>query len=242
MESEPEAAVTLAEPVAAQTPEPLFAPVAEAESSLPHARPFFEAPRQEEHESAEETREPADTAPAFAHAVEESAKPQRRWIGIAAGLAAGLALGLFAGQARSHSQPAPPPAPAPVAAPLSRTAPAAPSPQDAALRKRNDELSRQVVDLSQQNTDLKKQNSDLSTQQASLAKQDAELNKVQGEAGKRQSELRQQRDDLLKQTAKLKADLTTQTAHAQALQQQVEDLRRQQQKKRLSIQSSDPLP
>ena len=245
-ESQPEAAETFAEPVTDSAPEPLLAPFAETESEspLPHTSVHsfqFEAPHHEEYEPAE-TREPAATSPAFASAAEESAKPQRRWIGIAAGLVAGLTLGLFAGQARSHSRQAPAPAPAPVATPIPAPAPAAPSPDDAALRKQNDELTRQVADLSQQNTNLKKENADLANQHASLSKQDAELSKQQGDAGKRQAELRQQRDDLLKQTAKLKLDLTAQTAHAQALQQQVDDLRRQQQRRRLSIQSSDPLP
>ena len=44
------------------------------------------------------------------------------------------------------------------------------------------------------------------------------------------------------EVAKLKADLGVQTAHAKQLQQQVDDLRKQQQKKRLSVQSNfDPL-
>ncbi len=57
-----------------------------------------------------------------------------------------------------------------------------------------------------------------------------------------QAELKQQRDDLIKQTTKLKADLGVQTARAQSLQQQLDDLRRQQQRRRLSIQSSDTQP
>lgn len=219
--------------------EPAFIPASHTDAAAP-TETAVEPPRWEQQEP-HEIYEPSDRAPRFAADVEEPAPSQRRWIGIAAGIAAGLVLGLFVGQARSHSQSAPQPLPAPVIAPRPATV-VAPAPEDAALRKKNDELARQIADLSQQNAMLRKQNTDLSNQQAGLATQQAELSKQQGEAGKRQAELRQQRDDLLKQAAKLKTDLTAQTARAQALQQQVDDLRRQQQRRRLSVQSSDPLP
>jgi proteasome lid subunit RPN8/RPN11 len=234
---------------------PVLAPIGQSEAAAPESDTPVERPRWEEHEP-EPTREPADYTPRFAMDPEKSGPSPRRWIGMVGGLAAGLVIGLFAGQARSHSQPPAAAAPAPVIAPRPASVASAPAPEDAALRKKNDELSRQIADLSQQNADLRKQsadlssqqtalrkqNTDLTTQQASLSKQEAELSKQQGEAGIHQAELRQQRDDLIKQTARLKTDLTAQTARAQALQQQVDDLRKQQQRRRLSVQSGDPQP
>lgn len=226
--------------LAAEPDEPVLIPASHADSAAASGDTPVEPPRWERQEP-QEIYQPSDRSPRFTADAEEPAPSQRRWIGIAAGIAAGLVLGLFAGQARSHSQSGAQAVPAPVIAPRPATA-VAPVPDDAALRKKNDELARQVSELSQQNVTLRKQNTDLSSQQAGLATQQAELSKQQGEAGKRQTELRQQRDDLLKQAAKLKADLIAQTVRAQTLQQQIDDLRRQQQRRRLSVQSSDPLP
>lgn len=166
--------------------------------------------------------------------------PRRPWIGIAAGLAVGIVLGAVGNQMRSHAQPAEHVVPAPAVAAR---------PADAALRKQAENLARQVAALSQQNADLRQQNEQSNKQQgdaaklkADLAKAQADLAKQQTDAAKAQTELRQQRDDLAKQTAKLKADVAAQTARAQSIQQQLDDLRRQQQRRRLSIQSSDPLP
>jgi len=166
--------------------------------------------------------------------------PQRPWIGIAAGLAVGLVLGAIGNQMRSHSQPATPVVPAPAVAAR---------PADAALRRRSEDLAKQVAALSQQNADLRQQNEQSGKQQADvpklksdLAKAQADLAKQQSDSSKAQAELRQQRDDLAKQTAKLKADVAAQTARAQSIQQQLDDLRRQQQRRRLTIQSADPLP
>ncbi|HEY1241480.1 MAG TPA: hypothetical protein VGF16_13035 [Bryobacteraceae bacterium] len=180
--------------------------------------------------------------------------PQRPWIGIAAGLAVGLVLGAIANQMRSHSQPETRVVPAPAVAAR---------PADPTLRKRADELATQVVVLTQQNADLRRQSeqsgkqqtdvarlkadlakaqADLAKQQADASKAQADTSKAQADTSKAQTELRQQRDDLAKQTAKLKADLAAQTARAQSVQQQLDDLRRQQQRRRLNIQSSDPQP
>ncbi|HLK48746.1 MAG TPA: Mov34/MPN/PAD-1 family protein [Bryobacteraceae bacterium] len=240
-----------AEPPQGREPEMLDEPQASGHQSWPVEAPIT-AP--EPHDTGVEPAYASESEPGNAHdetdytrhfaiTHEDDPKPQRRWMGMAAGLLAGILLGVGADQARSHAGPAvqsvPPPA---VTQPQT-------APESAALRKQNDgltkqvsDLTRQVADLTQQNGTLRKENADLTRQQADSSKQQSELSKEQADAGRRQAEIRQQRDDLLKQSAKLKADLTAQTVRAQSLQQQLDELRRQQQRKRLSIQSSDPLP
>jgi proteasome lid subunit RPN8/RPN11 len=214
------------EPVVFQAPQPeLSAPPRAAET-------LFEEPRREE-PAVDFGHEAPRAEHQFSYPVEEAQGSRPRWLGIAAGLAAGLVLGLLAGRAGAHSASADQPA---------VTRRQAPDPDTAALRKKYDDLARQVADLTQQNGALRKENGELTKQQAEVSKQQAEVTRQQGEAGKQQSDLRQQRDDLAKQAAKLKADLSVQTLRAQSLQQQLDDLRRQQQRRRLSIQSSDPLP
>ena len=246
-----------AEPVAPmmRDPEPpAEPPVTHAYEPEPHHElappeiPFSYARSSETREEAapiedlesQHTHEEADHSTPFVmphDEHDEHAKPRRGWVGIAAGIVAGVLLGVGADQARTHSQSAARSTPPPAV-----TQAQAPAPESAALRKQADTLARQVADLTQQNSALRKQNDDLAKQQADSAKQQSELSKQQADAGKQQAEIRQQRDDLAKQTAKLKADLTAQTARAQSLQQQLDDLRRQQQRRRLSIQSADPLP
>ena len=221
--------------------EPEHEPVVRAALPVeePAPAPFeshWEPPHTHQLELEEMDAEP-ENAPSFLMHDEEEPKAKRGWIGIAAGIIAGVAIGVAGDQMRPHPQPAANIAPAVVAA-----ARPAPAPESAALRKQNNDLARQVANLTQQNANLRKENADLGKQQAESSKQQTELSKQQGESGKMQAELRQQRDDLAKQTAKLKADLSAQTARAQWLQQQLEELRRQQQRRRLSIQSSDPLP
>jgi hypothetical protein len=114
--------------------------------------------------------------------------------------------------------------------------------QSAELAKQSAELTRQNAALSSQSTQLGKQNSELAKQNAELSKATGELRKQNAELSNQESDLRKEREDLSKQMVKLKADLGTQTAHAKQLQQQVDDLIKQQQKKRLRAQSNfDPL-
>ncbi len=239
---------TLAEPVAATVSEPEpdlvldHEPVAAAlPTQPPFPAHFDEHAHLDDHASRLDThdREPerpeSHEEPAQRFTMDEEDRPEKRtnWLGIAAGVLAGIALGVAGNQVRSHAQSVPR---APVA---SQPAPAA---ETAALRKRNDDLARQVSGLTQQNATLHKQIDEVGKQQADATKQQSELARQQGEAGKMQAELKQQRDDLIKQAAKLKADLSVQTVRAQSLQQQLDDLRRQQQRRRLSIQSSDTQP
>ena len=229
----------LAEPAVAPAHEP--EPSHEVEApSVPVSYGSSESPEEASHiedSESQHSHEEADHSAPFVISHDEHPKPRRGWIGIAAGILAGMLLGVGADQARTHSQTPVRSAPAPAV-----TQRQAPAPESATLRSRADNLARQVADLTQQNSALRKQNDDLAKQQADSTKQQSELSKQQADAGKQQTELRQQRDDLVKQTAKLKADLTAQTARAQSLQQQLDDLRRQQQRRRLSIQSADPLP
>jgi hypothetical protein len=101
--------------------------------------------------------------------------------------------------------------------------PAAPpsAPDDPALR-------RQAAELGKKNAELGKENGALGKQNAELSKQNADLQK--------------QKEELAKQAAKLKTVLAAETARAKNLQQQLEQLRVQQQRKRLTNQSSEPLP
>ena len=171
---------------------------------------------------------------------EDQPRRSRAWVVIAAGVA-GLALGVIADQARAHYRPQAVTAPSPktVITPV-RGSTAAPA--DPALRKQNEDLTKQVAALSQQNDTLRQQNATLSQQNTALTQQQAGAGKQQSDLGKQQAELRQERDDLAKQTAKLKADLGAQTTRAQSLQQQLEEVRRQFQRRRLSAQNADPLP
>ncbi len=103
-------------------------------------------------------------------------------------------------------------------------------------------IRRDYADLGKQITDMGKENATLGKENTVLSKQNGELRKQNAELSGQQNELRRERDDLAKQTAKLKADLNAQIAHAKQLQQQVDDLRKQQQKKRMSVQNNfDPL-
>ena len=220
--------------------------IAGAAQHVPEREESHEAERAELHEHTwQETHEPERERIELPErermeTPEPDEGPRRPWIGIAAGLAVGIVLGAIGNQMRSHSQPAEHVVPAPAVAAR---------PADPALRKQAEDLAKQVATLSQQNADLRQQSEQSNKQQgdaaklkADLAKAQADLAKQQTDAAKAQTELRQQRDDLAKQTAKLKADVAAQTARAQSIQQQLEDLRRQQQRRRLSIQSSDPLP
>ena len=113
--------------------------------------------------------------------------------------------------------------------------PVKPGRDDQAARKQNAELAKQSAELTKQNAAFTRQNAEMTKLVTDLRKQNTDLSAQQGD-------LRKQRDELTKQMAKLKADLGVQTAHAKQLQQQVDDLRKQQQKKRLSVQSNfDPL-
>ena len=224
------------EPEDAPAPAPFLLAAAPAEATAAPFETVIEPSRFEE-----TIPEPADTMSAPDQIPAEESRPRRPWIGIAVGVLAGLALGVLIGQGRWQSRPA--------AVPQQPKAIAVPAPADAALRSQNEDLRKQVGDLTQQisklrneNADLGKQQADLSKQQAELAKQQADRNKQQADSGKREADLRQQHDDLVKQNAKLKTDLGAQTARAQSLQQQLEDLRKQFQRRRLSIQSSDSLP
>lgn len=206
-----------------------------------HEHPWQEMPepvRAEAHEPERERMELPERERTETPEPDEG--PRRPWIGIAAGLAVGIVLGAIGNQMRPHAQTAEHVVPAPAVAAR---------PADAALRKQAADLAKQVATLSQQNADLRQQSEQSNKQQgdaaklkADLAKAQADLAKQQTDAAKAQTELRQQRDDLAKQAAKLKADVAAQTARAQSVQQQLDDLRRQQQRRRLSIQSSDPLP
>ena len=187
-------------------------------------------------EEAEAAKPAADSFRGTGDA-EDRPKNPRRWMGIAAGVIVGLGLGVLADQARSHRIPQ---AVAPAPAQAARTdrqvaAPVIPAPEDAALRKQNQDLAKQMADLTLQNDGLRKQNATLLQQQSGAGKQQADISK-------QQAELRQNRDELAAQAAKLKADLSAQTARAISLQQQLEDLSRQQQRRRLSVQNADPLP
>lgn len=245
-------------PIAAFTAEPLPEPVAMpstvsdspySESSERHAVDDHAIENHGIESHAAEPEHPAEQpVPAFTfrsetlsepahrpseHSEEEPPKQPRKWIGMAIGLAAGLALGIFADQARSHRN-----VQAATAPPVVRTAqpPVAPvntpNPELLQLRRRNDELTKQNAALSQENTGLRQSS-------AELGKQQAERSARNSDTEKQQTELRQQRDDLTKMNAKLKADLSAQMAKTQAVQQQLDDLRKLQQRRRLSVQSSD---
>ena len=101
--------------------------------------------------------------------------------------------------------------------------PAAPpaSPEDPALRK-------QAAELGKKNAELDKANGELGKQNAELSKQNADLQK--------------QKEELAKQAARLKTVLAAETVRVKNLQQQLEQLRLQQQRKRLANQNSAPLP
>ncbi len=101
--------------------------------------------------------------------------------------------------------------------------PAAPpvAPEDPALRK-------QAAELGKKNAELGKENGELGKQNAELSKLNADLQK--------------QKEEIVKQAARLKTVLAAETARAKSLQQQLEQLRLQQQRKRLANQSSAPLP
>lgn len=213
---------------AALPPEP---PAAHFESRLEPPEAKHEPDREEIHQ---------DPVPRFGmrderrpETLHDESEPEKRvnWLGIAAGILAGAVLGVAGDQVRSHGQTAP--------RPVTETQ-QTPARETVAVRKKNDDLTRQVSNLTQQNATLRKQIDDLSKQQVESTKEQSELARQQGEAGKMQTELKQQRDDLSKQTAKLKADLGVQTLRAQSLQQQLDDLRRQQQRRRLTIQTGDP--
>lgn len=224
---------------------PVAAPIEHASEPLHVEEKHPEPERDPLHAPADESPSFGrfDEVPSFPRAEAEQPRTWRPWMGVAVGLVAGLVLGVVTGQMRAHSRPAAVIPPPPVQAPVR------PAPEDAALRKQIDDLQKQIADLTQQNNSLHQENAGLTKQQADLGKQQTDAAKQQGDFAKRQAdfakreaELQQQRDTLAKQAAKLKADLGTQTARAQSLQQQVEDLRRQLQRRRLSIQSSDPLP
>ena len=230
------------EPVIELDHQPTVATAMPAElPPVAHSEPRIGTPNTYDHQPEHhEFHQDGAQAHVFAADNEGQSEKKVSWLGIAAGILAGVALGVAGDQIRSHAQIAP------HAAAVTQQAPA---PGTAAVRKQNEDLARQVSNLTQQNATLRKQLDELSKQQADSAKQQTELTrqqtelaKQQGEAGKMQAELKQQRDDLIKQTTKLKADLSVQTARAQSLQQQLEDLRRQQQRRRLSIQSSDTQP
>ncbi len=233
-------------PAASEEQEPVRAPLLLApppEQAEPERQESAPAAAHTEEPAPQPAEEPAGAVPLFHDIEDQQPRPQRPWLGIAAALAIGLVLGVAADRARSHPQPAPQtPVAASPATHHETAVPAQPNPEDASLRKQNDDLRKQISDLTAQNNNLRTENAHLNEQQADLAKQQAQRNKAQADLGKQQTELRQQRDDLAKQAAKLKADLSAQTARAQTLQQQVDDLRRQLQRRRLSIQSSDPLP
>jgi proteasome lid subunit RPN8/RPN11 len=245
-------------PIAQFSPEPLPEPVAVPSFANETRHPEEVESRAAENHNLEsypvESAHPADhqeaplnfqpaaySEPArvpFEDTEAESPKQPRKWAGIAVGLAAGLALGVLADQARSHRNVQ---AEAATAPPVVRTAQPAvpsagntPSPELQQLRLRNEDLAKQNAALSQENAGLHQANAD-------LGKQQADRNARQSGTDKQQADLRQQRDDLVRLNNKLKADLTTQTARTQTVQQQLDDLRRQQQRRRLSVQSTDPL-
>lgn len=220
------------------TPAPLLLAAPPAPSFAEPVEAPAEPPRTYEPEP-QTAHEPADDAPSFTYGGEEETPSRRPWLVIAAALLAGMGLGVVIQSARSHSTVA---AAVPARPAQTAAGPAAPAAQDPALLRQAEDLRKQVADLTQQNASLRADNAALTRQQADVTAQRAELNKQQGDQGKRQTELQQQRDDLARQTAKLKGDLASQSARAQSLQQQVDDLRRQLQRRRLSIQSSDPLP
>jgi hypothetical protein len=95
------------------------------------------------------------------------------------------------------------------------------APEDPALRKQAAELGKKNAELGRENGELGKQNTELSKQNADLQKQ---------------------KEELAKQAARLKTVLAAETARAKNLQQQLEQLRVQQQRKRLANQNSAPLP
>jgi hypothetical protein len=177
--------------------------------------------------------------------------PPRRWLGIAAAIAIVVALSAATYQRRANwlprmeasvprvavprpvaarpvavrpaavrpaaIRPATPPTPVPQTVPASRPA----VPEDPALRK-------QAAEMGKKNAELGKENGALGKQNAELSKQNADLQK--------------QKEELAKQAAKLKTILAAETARAKNLQQQLEQLRVQQQRKRLANQNSEPLP
>ena len=71
---------------------------------------------------------------------------------------------------------------------------------------------------------------------------DVQLGKQNAEFSKQNADLQKQKEELVKQAAKLKTVLAAETARAKNLQQQLEQLRVQQQRKRLANQNSEPLP
>ena len=172
--------------------------------------------------------------------------PPRRWLGIAAGIAIVVALSAATYQRRANwlpslkasvprvavpgpvaarpvdarpaaVRPATAPTPVPQTVPASRPA----APQDPALRKQAAELGKKNAELGRENGELGKQNAELSRQNADLQKQ---------------------KEELAKQAARLKTVLAAETVRVKNLQQQLEQLRLQQQRKRLANQNSAPLP
>ncbi|PWU09880.1 MAG: hypothetical protein C5B51_05485 [Terriglobia bacterium] len=212
---------------------PVITLPAVAEASAPAITPTHET------RSLEPEVPPPPPAPEF---LELPVRRPRPRIGVVAASAAVLALAAAAYQTRANwlprhaasappvartqsKQPAPPPAKQAAhketgaskpAVPSAQKPPATPAPPsaEATLRKQAAELQKKAAELTQQNTDLLKVN----------------------------AELRNQKDELTKQTAKLRTELAAQTARSRGLQQQFDQLRQQQQRRRLANQTAAPLP
>ncbi len=73
---------------------------------------------------------------------------------------------------------------------------------------------------------------------SALRKEAAELGKQNAELVKANTELRKEKEDLTRQTAKYKSDLAAEAGRLKALQQQYEQLRTQQQRRRLANQAN----
>jgi proteasome lid subunit RPN8/RPN11 len=232
--AEPASQLLLDLPAAAE-PAPPAPPVVET---------LAEAPAAAEVRAVNEPR--MELEPEIPSFLQVEPAPPRRWLGIAAGITIVVALSAATYQRRANWLPnleasvprvaVPPPVAArpgvahPAAvrlaaapAPVPQTLPAAPSvaPEDPALRK-------QAAELGKRNAELGKENGELGKQNAELSKQNADLQK--------------QTEELAKQAARLKTVLAAETARAKNLQQQLEQLRVQQQRKRLANQNSAPLP